>query len=374
MGENSKIEWTDHTFNPWIGCTKVHAGCANCYAESMMDKRWQRVQWGPNGTRVVAAESAWRNPIKWNREAEKSGRRARVFCASLADVFEDWQGPMFNANGSQLYIERNSGCVYDSEIHEGCDPLTMGDCRRQVFALIDATPWLDWILVTKRPENVPGIWRIPANGRDPSDPLVLRRDNVMLLTSVSDQATADKQIDPLLGCRDLVRIVGLSVEPLLGPLDLGLRNWAADYGLGWVIVGGESGLGARPMHPDWVRFIRDDCNAAGVPFFFKQWGEWFPTVGANTATVGGKYCYGAVEGVSMLRTGDVCVRTPASTPAGPSRVVNEFALSQFDRFCRDESGFGDPGYQWMHRVGKEKAGRLLDGRIHSEFPFTEVAA
>jgi protein gp37 len=128
MAENSNIEWTHHTFNPWIGCTKVSDGCKNCYAENLMDKRYGRVKWGPQGTRVRTSEANWKKPLKWNREAEAKGERHRVFCASLADVFEDKP-----------------------------DQPEMEQWRLELLELIIKTPYLDWLLLTKRPENVRGM-------------------------------------------------------------------------------------------------------------------------------------------------------------------------------------------------------------------------
>lgn len=103
MAENSHISWTDNTFNPWMGCTKVSPACQHCYAERDMDHRYGKVSWGPNGNRVKTSEANWRKPLRWNREATDSGKRLYVFCASLADVFEDWKGPIVNAAGQTLY-------------------------------------------------------------------------------------------------------------------------------------------------------------------------------------------------------------------------------------------------------------------------------
>ena len=154
--KDSKIEWTDHTFNTHRGCTKVSAGCANCYAETLSGRNPAVLGiWGPNGTRVVAAESAWREPLKWNREAVEAGERHRVFCASLADVFEDWKGPMLNSHGDELFSDRIGGWsdrVGDKDGHRL--KLTMQDVRTRLYKLIDATPNLDWLLLTKRPENI----------------------------------------------------------------------------------------------------------------------------------------------------------------------------------------------------------------------------
>lgn len=219
MGENSKIQWTDHTFNPWIGCAKVSAGCANCYAEDLMDTRYHKAKWGVNGTRVPTSPANWREPVKWNREAERDGVRRRVFCASLADVFED---------------------------REELEPW-----RAHLFDLIDKTPHLDWLLLTKRPENIH---------------LDAVRRNVWLGTSVENQDAADTRIPHLFKAPGAVRF--LSCEPLLGPVDLG----AYIHGLDWVIVGGESGNKARPCMVDWIRAIRDQCKEAGVACFIKQLG------------------------------------------------------------------------------------------------------
>jgi protein gp37 len=241
MGENSKIEWTDHTFNPWEGCTKVSEGCKHCYAEAL-SKRFNRTQWGPTAQRRRTSDSNWRQPLAWNKKAEKEGRRYRVFCASMADVFE-----------------------WNPQVEEW---------RFDLFMMIDQTPHLDWLLLTKRPEHIMYVLRSEFNSASfPS--------NVWLGTSVENQEAADKRIPELLNAPAAVRF--LSCEPLLGPLDLSLYlvpRFAADdprhkpwrNGIDWVIVGGESGPHARPMHPDWVSSIRDQCRSFGVPFLFKQWG------------------------------------------------------------------------------------------------------
>lgn len=242
MGENSKIEWTDHTFNPWWGCVKVSEGCANCYAETFA-KRTGHSIWGPAATtkRRTFGDKHWAEPVKWNAEAEAAGQRRRVFCASMADVFEDHPGVVAE--------------------------------RVRLWKLIEATPWLDWLLLTKRPENVnhmvPGRWR--TVGRWPV--------NVWVGTSVENQDAANKRIPELVKVPCPVRF--LSCEPLLGPVDLdGLAyfqysgsDWALNQWLvEWIIVGGESGPKARPIDAEWVRNLRDCCAADEVAFFFKQWG------------------------------------------------------------------------------------------------------
>lgn len=247
MSENSKIEWTDHTFNPWIGCTKVSPGCDHCYAERDMAGRLKVVQWGPHGARVRTKPANWAKPVAWNRRHEEffaqHGRRQRVFCASLADVFDNQVDPAWRAD---------------------------------LLELIDQTPNLDWLLLTKRVGNVADM--LP-NG------WLMDHTNVWLGASIVNQVEADRDIPKLVALHAAVKF--LSMEPLLGPVDLrgnlpGERalRWHRPMlnMLDWVIVGGESGPAARPMHPEWARDLRDQCAAAGVPFLFKQWGEWRPVI------------------------------------------------------------------------------------------------
>lgn len=237
MGKDSKIEWTDHTFNPWLGCQKVSAGCRYCYAEALMDSRFGRVKWGPDGTRVRTSAEYWKQPIRWDREADQTGIRRRVFCASLADVFED--------------------------------RLELDDWRIVLFDLIGATPYLNWLVLTKRPENINEFLFGPRHnyilgGGD-------YYPNLWLGTSVEDHASSDERIPHLLAAEGGVKRF-LSLEPLLGPVDLSPYLSQLD----WVIVGGETGPHARPMHLDWARSIRDQCYSEGTPFFFKAWGKHIP--------------------------------------------------------------------------------------------------
>jgi len=222
MGE----KWWNHSFNPWMGCTKVSPACKNCYAEAGA-KRFGQAEWGPGATRQIVSDPTWKRPIKWNREAEEKGTRARVFCASWADIFED--RPELDAP------------------------------RARLFALIERTPHLDWLLTTKRPQNIarmiPPSWR----GAMPK--------NVWLGKTTESQKYADERIPHLIECRAVVTFV--SVEPQLGPIDLSGYLGQLD----WVICGGESGSRARPTQVAWARSIRDQCRAAGVSFFFKQWGQ-----------------------------------------------------------------------------------------------------
>jgi len=258
------IEWTStyhddgsvtpgYSFNPWHGCMKVSAGCAHCYAETM-NKRFGHNNWGPASvtSRRMFGEKHWQEPLKWNAAAEKSGQRARVFCASMADVFED-----------HPQVEQE---------------------RRRLFDLIEVTPNLDWLLLTKRPENirnmVPGDWLAPKGAFKVLPYVGGFPKNIWIGTSVENQEQAEKRIPHLLSVPAHVRF--LSCEPLLGPVWL-YSHWlfrTVSLGMGnvnppikWIIAGGESGHGARTVDPDWIRSLRNQCQSAGVAFFFKQWGS-----------------------------------------------------------------------------------------------------
>jgi len=264
MGEQTKISWCDSTFNPWIGCTKLSDGCKHCYALDLMETRYQRVKWGPQGTRQRTGASNWRKPLQWNKQEweeciecgwrgsrhethdfcpncdgeELRPTRQRVFCASLADVFED---------NPQLT-----------------------EWRVDLFRMIVHTPNLDWLLLTKRPEN--------ANQMLLDMGWANWMDNIWIGTSVENQEQAEKRIPGLLNVEAPVKF--LSCEPLLGPLNLedlayeaAGPAWAGYNKLvDWIIVGGESGHKARPMQLDWARSLRDQCQAAGIAYFCKQLG------------------------------------------------------------------------------------------------------
>jgi len=242
MGQNSKIEWTHHTFNPWWGCVRVSPACKNCYAESWA-KRVGVDVWGKDAERRFFSDKHWRDPIKWNREAEEAGKRRRVFCASMADVFEN---------------------------RRDLDP-----SRAKLWPLIEATPRLDWLLLTKRPQHIGRL--APWRDQWPA--------NVWLGTTAENQKWANERMPRLMEYPAAVRFA--SCEPLLGDIDL--TPWLAreetGHGLNWVIAGGESGPNSRPMNPSWAESIRDQCGSASVPFHFKQWGHWGPHANGPTARV-----------------------------------------------------------------------------------------
>jgi len=337
MAEFSKIEWCDHTWNPWIGCTKVSAGCAHCYAEGV-GKRLG-VPWGPGQPRRRAAASTMRLPFQWDRRAHRLGIRYRVFCASLADIF-------------------------DAEVPDAW--------RDEVFAVMARTPHLDWIVVTKRLKvardylmigreagngvHMPPIWHIGMTQGDPSwqDTMDWPLPNVTLVASVEDQKQADARIPILLDIPAARR--GVSIEPMLGPVDLtrvdaaslhgdmaghkidaliGGRKSATPWHLNWVVCGGESGPRARPMHPEWARSLRDQCEASGAAFFFKQWGEWGPRRPA--------------EQNDLFKYSESVIVTPCG------QQTTGLLAYESDAWVMD-------------RVGKKVSGRLLDGRTHDGMP------
>ncbi|HLF10637.1 MAG TPA: DUF5131 family protein [Gammaproteobacteria bacterium] len=243
MSEHTEIAWCDATFNPWWGCRKVSPACDFCYAEKFA--AWIAPGLWDTAKRRTFGDKHWSEPLRWARKLPaKLGRRPRVFCASMADVF-------------------------DKEAPPGA--------RERLWDLIRATPELDWLLLTKRIGNVrrmlPDAWRTRG-----------MPDNVWLGITVVNQDEADRDIPKLLAIRARVRF--LSIEPMLGPIDLAGKfqhcpvhdfdggfcvqdcgNW---QWIGWTIVGGESGARARPMAADWCWSLLEQCTAAEVPYFFKQ--------------------------------------------------------------------------------------------------------
>lgn len=314
MAENTNIEWADHTFNPWEGCTKVGPGCDHCYAEARNLRFVGGENWGAGSPRRRTSPANWKKPLRWNEEQfcecrachwrgsipwgsclasdcpscrarELVPARARVFCASLADVFDNEVDPQW---------------------------------RKDLFGLISATPNLDWLLLTKRIGNVGpmlfGMERVfPAN--------------VWLGATIVNPEEAERDIPKLLRVPAAVHF--LSMEPLLAAVDIAFflePDYTGDLlngpceehrAIDWVIVGGESGPSARPMNADWVRTIRDQCVEFATPFLFKQWGEYAPN------------------------------------------------------WFNDEGGNMIEGSEWMDKIGKKKAGRTLDGKTHTDFPVVQ---
>jgi len=298
MGKKTEIGWCDATFSPWRGCQKISKGCENCYADTFSHRNPKLLgvfgTEAQGGTRVVASDDMWRQPLKWNAQGS-----SRVFCASIADVFEDWSGPMLNHKGLELAVCHGCDkvdtvieCIDCGGSHDLCSRiprrLTMTDVRRRLFDLIDATPNLTWQLLTKRPENIRKMWK---GGMDDlidwlfdAKPKV--RDNCWIGTTVENQEMADKRIPQL--PMDLSPVRFLSMEPLLGQVDLRKYIWSVGWDgtdndirrhtneiarwqfVNWIIVGCESGAHRRETKLEWVRDLRDQCKAAGVAFFVKQ--------------------------------------------------------------------------------------------------------
>lgn len=382
MSENTKIEWCDHTFNAWEGCQKAGPGCDHCYAETRNARfaGGTAINWGPGAPRRRTSPSNWAKPKRWNEQAAEFelhyGRRQRVFTLSLGDWVDN-----------QVPIE----WLVD------------------LLELIRTTPRLDWLMLTKRIgiavsrlqqahayvlEHWPAVdaqplsWWLQKWLEEGNPP-----HNVWIGATVVNQAEADRDIPKLLEVPARVRM--LSMEPLLGPVDLGawIEPWnecgncgaSFDFeagrpdecpecgktgcmctgfgsvlrrefdeadgrievpelpGINWVIVGGESGPGARPMHPDWARSLRDQCEAAGVPFLFKQWGEWGEpdSIERTGLAHNGWFEQDRLDG-GVLRH------------EWPGPIKNGVELASL----RPE----------VFRVGKKAAGRLLDGRTWDGFP------
>lgn len=342
MGQKTQIEWTatrlpegqyvkwegqmlniipGATFNPWWGCEKVSPACKFCYAEYFSDVRYKNHHWGPGSTRREFGDKHWNEPLKWNRMAKEAGIQLKVFCGSMCDWAEDHPD--------------------------------VGVWRERLFQLIEDTPHLIWLLLTKRPENIMRF--IPKGWKD------VKQHNVWFGTTVENQEQANKRIPELWKVPAHVRF--LSMEPLLSFVDIsnkGINNgysvptrytesgigieWTDpgdDFiGVDWVIVGGESGNqpGIRPMHPKWALNIMYQCNESKTPFFFKQWGEYAP-----------------MDGMDQLH-----IHWNNMVGVGPSGKIG------------GERELIEKGSRLMARVGKKKAGRLLDGKEHNEVPDPKI--
>lgn len=362
MSENTKIEWCDHTFNPWEGCQKTGPGCDHCYAE-LRNARFGggvAVNFGPGAPRRRTSAANWALPKRWNAQADafsaQHGRRQRVFCASLADVFDNAVDPQWRAD---------------------------------LFELIRATPNLDWLLLTKRIGNAEAMIRAALAHMDIGYSVPFAAwpwPNVWIGSTVVNQAEADRDIPKLLAVPAAKRF--LSMEPLLGSVDLThIEVWGGDAeiyplkgttdcvddegaptddvpALDWVIVGGESGPGARPMHPDWACSLRTQCLRANVPFLFKQWGEWKPISQMDEAEHGALYKSKVIakphedQGNLDDIYGRRCtVPTTILHADGSTHNITEpMAFRQ-----------GSGAMQIFH-VGKKAAGRLLGGITWDGFP------
>lgn len=349
MTDRTRIEWCDSTFNPWTGCTKISPACDHCYAEALSKRAPKSIApWGSGEPRRRTSTANWRKPLAWDAQAfaecSECGWRGE-HRATLAGVAKASNGicPGCGALESTVPARRRVFCasladVFDNEV----DPRW----RHGLFDLIAATPNLDWLLLTKRIGNAISMLteqerRAAARYRE-SPYLSAWLDgfprNVWLGTTICNQDEADRDIPKLLAVPARLRF--LSIEPMLGPVNLNL-DWNNDTGrwdssgrelplrrIDWVIAGGESGPHARPSHPDWFRSLRDQCAAANVPFLFKQWGEFAPT----------------------QRTMDEVDRSERKLVPVDFSETQMFPVALVDR------------------VGKKSAGRLLDGVEYNGFP------
>jgi protein gp37 len=292
MAKITKIEWCDHTWNLVHGCTKISPACSNCYAETI-SKRYGHKIWGKDSNRLTFGSKYWQQPLSWNKKSLKDGMRRKVFCSSMADIFEDHP--------------------------------TVNQERLKLWPLIKSTEGLDWLLLTKRAENIK--WMLPSDWND-------GYPNVWLGVTAETEEYVSERIPLLQQVNAVVRFV--SAEPLLGPINLepylnskvikletcdGAISSAYYPAIDWIIAGGESGPKARPTHPDWIRSLRSQCIKSNIPFFFKQWGTWSPYA-------------------PMKRSVKVHVFEPTSVSK----------------------------YQQMFRAGKKQSGRLLDGRTWEQYP------
>lgn len=334
MADASKIEWTDATWNPIGGCTRVSEGCRNCYAEIMAARFSDPGQWGhglarrvtlPDGStdhrwtdKMVLSEHKLDAPLRWKKPR-------RIFVNSTSDLFheavpDEWIDQVFGV---------------------------MAIARQHTFQVLTKRPermrrYVTDLRTGKRPIeiSIQAVRGSVVRWLDVSGAVKAGLRNVWLGTSVEDQATANERIPHLLATPAAVRFV--SAEPLLGPVTVFDNAEGPDPDallLDWIIVGGESGPGARPMHPDWARDLRDQCQAAGAAFFFKQWGEWAP----------GENCGDVITGYR----------------ANATWWNKEWLFS--------ETNMADPEADWddepdLYRVGKARAGRLLDGQEWNELP------
>lgn len=346
MSHNTKIEWCDHTFNPWEGCQETGPGCDHCYARAM-NARFNHgvaINFGPGAPRRRTSAANRALPRRWNAQADafmaQHGRRQRVFALSLGD-WADNQVPI--------------------------------EWLVDFLEVVRTTPGLDWLLLTKRiglvksrlhQANAYVVDNWPAVDAQPLSQWLtdwleggFPPANVWLGATIASPEEAGRDIPKLLNTPALIRF--LSMEPLLADVRLGsflqrspsaaflagrakpdMPDWTriGSTAIDWVIVGGESGAGARPIHPDWIRSLRDECVAAGVPFLFKQWGEYDLSYDRDRD--------------------DPDYRRCATVERQPGRWIN----------LAGGHGFNGERVHYAQRVGKKAAGRLLDGRSWDEFP------
>ncbi len=342
MSDHTHIEWTDATWNPITGCSVVSSGCRHCYAMRLAGTRLRHHPSRAGLTREHSAGPIWTGEVRLNEQ--------------WLDQPLHWRTPR------RIFVCAHGDLFHPAVPHEWID---------RVFAVMALAPQHQFQCLTKRPERMRAWvreersfdvvlqhWKNNRSGQN-----TWHLSNVWLGVSIENQTTADERIPLLLQTPAAVRFV--SAEPLLGPIDLRQSTYGMGSdrpsptmqarqlgnptaGLDWVIAGGESGPGARPSHPDWFRSLREQCQAAGVAFFFKQWGEWAP--------VGPLYSDHDID------------EHMAALDTYPDDDPRNYWITRGGAGWRPEFGQPPPGSWAMRRCGKRAAGRLLDGRTWSEYP------
>lgn len=398
MADGTHIEWTDATWNPITGCSVRSAGCKHCYAMKLAGTRLRHHASRAGLTIATAAGPVWNGDVRFNEawltEPLRWKRPRRIFVVAHGDLFHEAV--------PDAWIDRVFAVMALCPQHQFQVLTKRGDRMRAYFADAAAAQG-------RRGDAVRAINLGRPGGKCTPDAIMTPYPlpNVWLGVSVEDQRAAEERIRHLLATPAAKRWI--SAEPLLGPVDLtriligegdndpalaastGIRHirFTMDAlagvqsfgwpGLDWVVAGGESGDGARPMHPDWVRGLRDQCASSGVPFLMKQWGEWAPAASVALHRDTGREHRNA-EGISWLRDGRICCRD-FSVAEHERRIrdreatcmraveVDWDALRDFYATLDLSDGPVNPlGYQWMYRIGKKAAGRLLDGELHDGFP------
>ncbi len=416
MADATAIEWADSTFNPWMGCTKVSPACDDCYAERDT-RRFGRVQWGAGQPRVRTGVDNWRRPVRWNDkpiiECMGCGWRGESRAAGVRMNPPGFHPPVLSARicptCEQPLLKEARRRVFCASLADWLDNEVPIEWFVDLLDMIRRTPNLDWMLLSKRIGNWRGRierayqWceaRVNLAGGETFEKakaLALWLDawlcgecppNVWIGATVVNQDEADRDIPKLLRVPARIRFV--SIEPMLGCIDLnalpdlcGDPSWdsSALHGvrecvfgavvsresipkLHWVICGGESGPHARPMHPDWVRSLRDQCTGAGVPFLFKQWGEWAPVSDVHESVIDAVYRSnrparrGEDQGALDDSYGRRCM-----VP-----IFSMWANGCLHGTTTPGAYLQGMGAMTVYSVGKAAAGRTIDGKTWTQFP------
>jgi protein gp37 len=371
MADHTAIEWTDATWNPITGCSVVSPGCTNCYAMRLAGTRMRHhpsragltidSKAGPVWTGEVRFNADWLSqPLRWRRPR-------RIFVCAHGDLFHD--------GVPESWIDRVFTVMALAPRHS-FQVLTKRSARAAKY--LSDPDLIGRLLMTPVSDHPSGKTGLLADFID--YPAQSWLPNVWIGFSAEDQPRFDARWQDLAPIAEAGWLTWCSAEPLLGPID---ASAALAAGLRWVVAGGESGASARPAHPDWFRSLRDQCKTASVAFLFKQWGEWAPTSGIDV------YAFGPAKnerehpdapGIAWLKDGRICLQD-FSVREHSARIrdgvacckraieVDHAALGDFYATLDSSSAPKNPlGLQWMYRIGKAAAGRLLDGVLHDGYP------